>query len=60
MEFREAVPYVVSAYMGIWLAIVIYFLMIQGKLTALGKQLDVLAKAVDKKATEEAAERVEV
>lgn len=60
MELREAVPYVVAAYMGIWLAIVIYFLVIQGKLSALSKQLDALMKAIDKGTSKEAPEKVEV
>ncbi|MCL5291618.1 MAG: CcmD family protein [Actinobacteria bacterium] len=58
MEFREAVPYVVSAYMGIWLAILVYLLVMQGKLTALGEQVKLLNKAVEKKSAEKEPETV--
>lgn len=50
MEFKEAAPYVIGAYMGIWAVLIGYVLVINNKLSGLKKELDVLSKAFEKKA----------
>lgn len=49
MEFNEAVPYVVAAYMGIWVVLLGYVLSVNGKLSKINKELGVLGKTLEKK-----------
>lgn len=49
MSFREAVPYVVAAYMGIWALLFVYLLVLGSRLSGLRREIDALTKTVEKK-----------
>ncbi|MCL6472786.1 MAG: CcmD family protein [Firmicutes bacterium] len=49
MELREAIPYVVAAYMGIWVVLFAYVFVASSKISGLKKELDALTKAIEKK-----------
>lgn len=48
MSFQQALPYLITVYIGIWLGLFVYLLVIQGKLSSLRKQVEVLNRAVEK------------
>jgi len=50
MEFREAWPFVLGAYMGIWAILLVYVLVLQSKLSGVKRELSSLSKAVERKA----------
>ncbi len=52
MEFKEAVPYVVAAYMGIWVVLFAYVFAVNNKLSGLKKELGALNKAFEKKSVD--------
>lgn len=49
MEFSSALPYLIAVYVGIWFFVLAYVLIMQNKLSALRKQVEVLTRAVEKK-----------
>lgn len=51
MEFKEAWPFILGAYMGIWAILLIYVLVLQSKLSGIKRELSSLSKAVERKAS---------
>ncbi len=49
MQLKQAVPYVVAAYMGIWVVLFVYMFIVNNRLSRLKKELSVLSKAFEKK-----------
>ncbi|MBE0446837.1 MAG: hypothetical protein IBX64_01815 [Actinobacteria bacterium] len=50
MEFKEAWPFVIGVYMGIWVVLLIYVVMVQNKLSGVKRELTLLVKALEKRA----------
>ncbi|HZD60569.1 MAG TPA: CcmD family protein [Anaerolineae bacterium] len=49
MEFKNAWPFVVGAYMGIWTVLFIYVVVMQSKLSGIKKELALLGKALERR-----------
>ncbi|MHB0977098.1 MAG: hypothetical protein ACYC1U_07870 [Candidatus Aquicultorales bacterium] len=60
MEFKTALPYLIGVYVGIWVGVLVFLISMQGQISGLRKKLEVLTKAVEKKAAEPAPETVNV
>ncbi|HEY3375086.1 MAG TPA: CcmD family protein [Candidatus Aquicultor sp.] len=46
---KEDVPYVVAVYMGIWVVLLGYVVVVNNKLSGLKKELSALSKFIEKK-----------
>jgi len=50
MEFNEAWPFVIGTYLGIWVVLFVYVVMMQSKLSSIKKEISSLSKALERKA----------
>jgi len=49
MEFKEAWPFILGAYMGIWAILLVYVLVLQSKLSGVKRELESLSKVMERK-----------
>jgi hypothetical protein len=54
MEFKEAMPFVVAAYMGIWVVLFTFVVLLYSRLSRLLEEVRVLTRVVERQ-TEKAA-----
>lgn len=52
MEFEQAWPYVIAVYIGIWLILVIYLVILGSKVAGLRKELGVVKQALEEKSSQ--------
>lgn len=51
MDFETALPYLICAYVGIWLAVLVYLVAVQRNIRGLFAKADSLGKAIEKRNT---------
>jgi CcmD family protein len=56
MEFREAVPFVVAVYMGIWVVLFVFVVLLHSRLSRLLEEVKVLTRVVEKQTGKGAVE----
>lgn len=52
MEFSQAWPYVVAVYIGIWLILVVYLVVVSFKVARLRKELEAVQRAFREKSSQ--------
>lgn len=51
MDFRAALPYLICAYVGIWLAILAYLVTVHKNISGLFAKVDSLSRAISRRET---------